>query len=341
MFSTAPPPAGGEAETQLASGTRARVDTRAERSAATKAWIVVAVLAAIAIGVVGAKIGRSRPRATPESPRASAAAAEAPPVSTSAAPAPVEETAVRVQPFLTDMVRVPAGSFTMGSDKYDKNERPAHTVTLTYAFYIDRNEVTAEAYAKCVEEKECTPNRVHSGDVVETAYGCNTAQSNPRHPVNCVDRVQAEKYCAWVAKRLPTEAEWEYAARGSDGRDYPWGNDPPQSCDKAVIVGMAGPCQENRKGTWEVGSTVAGKSPFGALDMAGNVWEWVADGYAEYAAGDATDPKTPPPAAGARGVLRGGSYDYSVQAARTSFRFAFSATSAHVGIGFRCARDAP
>ncbi len=264
------------------------------------------------------------------------------PSSTSTSTSTNTNESVTLQPFLLDMVKVPAGTFVMGSDHDGKTERPAHPVSLTHAFYMDRTEVRADAYAACVTEKKCTSRTVHTAEMVETAYGCNTASEKPNHPANCVDRLQAERYCAFVNKRLPTEAEWEYAARGSDGRDYPWGNTPPATCSMAILSGVTGACGD-RRGTWEVGTTIEGKSAFGALDMAGNVWEWVADGYEPYpATPDAAalvDPKSPLPAGG-RGLLRGGSWDYAVVSAKTTYRLPFYAGSGNISIGFRCARDA-
>jgi formylglycine-generating enzyme required for sulfatase activity len=255
---------------------------------------------------------------------------------------------VHVTPFLADMVKVPAGSFGMGSDHDGKGEKPLHQVRLTHAFYMDRTEVRADAYALCVAEGACTLNKVHAGDLVETVWGCNTDKDRPKHPANCVDRIQAESYCTFVRKRLPTEAEWEYAARGTDNREFPWGNAAPTRCTQAVLTGMTGECGE-RKGTWEAGTTADGKSPFGVLDMAGNVWEWVSDGWDAYPAADAgradggaparVDPKTPLVKAG-KGILRGGSWDYSVTSAKTTYRLPFAAASGNVSTGFRCARDA-
>jgi formylglycine-generating enzyme required for sulfatase activity/serine/threonine protein kinase len=301
----------------------------------TWAWLAMAAIAVTIIGVIVAKVGTNgaatttRPSASP-----SAKPSEVPPA----------EQAVRVIPFLADMVKVPAGSFTMGSDHDGKGEKPPHRVTLSHAFYIDRTEVRADAYAACVEDGACSANKVHAGEVVDSTYGCNTAKERPKHPANCIDRMQAEQYCTFARKRLPTEAEWEYAARGTDAREYPWGNAAPTTCAQAILTGMAGECGD-RKGTWEIGTTADGKTPFGALDMAGNVWEWVADGYEPYPAsdagdaGDIADPK-PALAPGSKGILRGGSWDYSVTSAKTTYRLPFAATSGNVSTGVRCARNA-
>jgi eukaryotic-like serine/threonine-protein kinase len=244
-----------------------------------------------------------------------------------------------LQPFLTDMVRIPAGTFTMGTDKEGRGDGPAHKVKITKAFYIDRNEVTQDVYAACVDEGSCTANKnVHAGETIESNWGCNTLKDTPRHPANCVDREQAEKFCGYASKRLPTEAEWEYAARGTDGREYPWGNNPPTTCTMSALLGMAGECRE-RKGTSEVGHTVDGRSPFGALDMSGNVWEWVSDGYEPYPSAEVSDPSvalTPQ----TRGVLRGGSWDYAPTSAKTTYRLPFQANIGNISTGFRCARDA-
>jgi formylglycine-generating enzyme required for sulfatase activity len=291
------------------------------------AWFAVAALAVIVVAIVVAKVGRS-------------AAPRPPALAPSSSVTRPDEPAVRMKPFLPEVVRVPAGTFTMGSDKDGKGERPAHPVAITRAFYIDRTEVTAEKYATCVEDGACAPGTVHGSEAQPTTYGCN-GKDRPRHPANCVDRAQAEAYCKWAQKRLPTEAEWEYAARGSDAREYPWGNAEPKACTTAILTGMTGPCGE-RKGTWEVGTAADGKSPFGALDMAGNVWEWVADGYEEYpadASAKVTDPRVPL-APGGKGVLRGGSWDYSVTSAKATYRLPFPATGGNVSIGFRCAMDA-
>jgi formylglycine-generating enzyme required for sulfatase activity len=209
----------------------------------------------------------------------------------------------RAEPACPDgMVRVPHGTFAMGSPDGtgEDDEHPRHPVTLA-AFCIDRTEVTVKAYEACVAANRCTaPHR-------EISPHCNHPD-RPDHPVNCVDWHQAVAYCRWRGKRLPTEAEWEYAARGSDGRLYPWGNEPPSAtrlnaCGRECVtwgkrvLGREWPTMYDGDDGWvttaPVGSFPAGASPFGALDMAGNVWEWTADWRGSYPASAVTAPRGP------------------------------------------------
>jgi formylglycine-generating enzyme required for sulfatase activity len=256
-----------------------------------------------------------------------------------------EMASVELPTLPDDVVLVPAGRFVMGHAKEGKTERPAHTVTISKPFYMDKLEVTAGDYARCVAAGKCTASGVHGrkvdeAEVAKFASYCSGADpARARHPINCVDQGQATAYCAFVGKRLPTEAEWEYAARGTDERLYPWGNVAP-TCEmgnfsRAPREGCAG----RPKGTMDVGSFPAQKSAFGALDMAGNVWEWAADGWdpGAYARGDRKDPLAPP---AEYGVLRGGSWDFSPTAAKATFRLAYERTSGHVSTGFRCAKTA-
>ncbi|HEY0478957.1 MAG TPA: formylglycine-generating enzyme family protein [Kofleriaceae bacterium] len=209
----------------------------------------------------------------------------------------------RAEPLCGDgMVRVPGGTFAMGSPDGigDDDEHPRHQVTVS-AFCIDRTEVTVKAYEACVAAKRCTaPHR-------EISPYCNHPDRGD-HPVNCVDWSQAVVYCRSLGKRLPTEAEWEYAARGSDGRLYPWGNAPPSAtrlnaCGRECVawgkrvLGREWPPMYDADDGWvttaPVGSFPTGASPFGALDMAGNVWEWTADWRGSYPGSAATDPRGP------------------------------------------------
>ncbi|MEO7327026.1 MAG: bifunctional serine/threonine-protein kinase/formylglycine-generating enzyme family protein [Minicystis sp.] len=239
---------------------------------------------------------------------------------------------------------VPAGKFMMGTTLGGKTEGPPHEVTLTHAFELDLYEVTAGEYATCVSAGKCSAARPHGAhmdeaQVAKFAAGCTSADpAKARFAVNCVDQAQASAYCAFVGKRLPTEAEWEYAARGTDGRDFPWGTSPP-SCDRGNFSRPLGEsCGGRARGPIEVGTLPMGKSAWGAFDMAGNVWEWVADGWAPqaYAQGAQKDPKFP--FVGDKGVMRGGSWDYDAGTSRSTFRFAFESTSGHVGTGFRCVK---
>lgn len=163
--------------------------------------------------------------------------------------------------FVGEMVRIPSGTFMMGSADGDASERPVHPVTVA-AFEMDVTEVTVAAYQDCVDAKACS-------EAARNRW-CNAGFSElVDHPINCVDLNQAETYCRWLGKRLPTEQEWEYAARGADGRKYPWGDDAPED-----QLCWSGGSVEFREVTCAVGSFPSGDSPFGLFDMEGNVAEW-------------------------------------------------------------------
>lgn len=202
-------------------------------------------------------------------------------------------------PAPAPMVLVPAGEFTMGSRKDDKtaekDERPAHLVYLN-AFSIDQYEVTTSRFAEFLRETKRAVPKYWSEQV---------PQQHGNKPVVGVDWNDADAYCAWAGKRLPTEAEWEKAARGTDQRLYPWGNQPPN--EQRANVNRC--CDFKDYGVLtDVGSYEQGKSAYGAYDMAGNVWEWTADWYEEnyYSTSPARNPKGP--SSGEYRVLRGGSW---------------------------------
>ncbi len=187
------------------------------------------------------------------------------------------------------MVYIPDGNFSMGSN--DGDEQPVHTVTLD-AFWIDKTEVTNTMYDACVQAGICDlPNVVD--DCGNTSYGS--------HPVVFVSWFDAKTYCEWVDARLPTEAEWEKAARGTDGRPYPWGNANPTS--------QVANYDSNIGDTSLVGKYPQGASPYGVLDMAGNVWEWVSDWYDENYYRTLLSDNPMGPTSGNYRVLRGGSWD--------------------------------
>jgi formylglycine-generating enzyme required for sulfatase activity len=164
------------------------------------------------------------------------------------------------------MLVVPGGSFTMGADEGgQEDEHPAHTVTLA-AFFLDKTEVTNAAWDECVAATVCRPK----SDEVRSKH---PDFNGPRQPVSGVSWNDADTYCRWRGKRLPREAEFERAVRDGDDRKYPWGNDPPTH-DKTVFSSAH---------TEDVGTHPLGRGPYGQDDLAGNVWEWLADEYDPYA----------------------------------------------------------
>jgi formylglycine-generating enzyme required for sulfatase activity len=227
------------------------------------------------------------------------------------------------------MVSVPAGVFAMGSSESDTqaadDEKPQHTVYLN-AFWLDQTEVTNSMYASCVRAGVCQQPEKTSSKTRLLYYGESHYDA---YPVLFVSWEEAKNYCHWVGRRLPTEAEWEKAARGENGLTYPWGEAPPGP----GLLNF-----DNQVGdTTQVGSYTGGASPYGALEMAGNVSEWTADWYGEdyYAVSPAFNPLGP--LSGAYRVLRGGSWFSSRDAVRAAFRL-WNIPGLHSdSVGFRCA----
>lgn len=226
------------------------------------------------------------------------------------------------------MAFIPEGEFTMGYVFGHADEKPEHKVHLS-AFYLDKYEVTADEYKLCVEAKACTEPIVAYGDY-DKHYNYR-APGRGKHPINGVTHLQATEYCEWKGKRLPTEAEWEKAARGTDGRKYPWGNAKP-TCARAMMAGCGG-----KTNTRKVGSKPKGVSPYGVYDMAGNVWEWTSDLYdGDYYENSPTrDPKGP--SFGVDRVLRGGGGAIYHDSLRSVGRGYALDGSAPDNAGFRCA----
>jgi len=219
---------------------------------------------------------------------------------------------------------VPAGGFEMGSINGKMDEQPVHTVYLE-AYWIDRTEVTNTMYEKCVLNGVCEPPSTYGSWFRDSYY---RGISYMDYPVIMVDWHQADVYCTWAGRRLPTEAEWEKAARGTDGRTYPWG-EQEQSCDLANYYGCVG-------FTNKVSSYPSGASPYGALDMAGNVMEWVMDWFSStyYGQSELNDPTGP--SSGENRILRGGSWDLNAEYIRVSNRSWNIPYLTDDGWGFRC-----
>ncbi len=233
----------------------------------------------------------------------------------------------RVQvPEREGMLLLPGGRFPMGTGypKAPSNERPQRVVAAA-PFWIDKTEVTVGAYRACVEANHCARPR-------KSSAVCTYDAGDTELPVSCVRWQDADTYCRHVKKRLPTEIEWEHAARGPAGYVYPWGNRLPD-CKLANTLVRDNSGRSCATRPWRVGSAPGNASIFGVVDMAGNVEEWTADWYAEHLS-------TVAPRSGASHTLRGGGFQTTPLRSRTSTRDWGSAIEAGPNVGFRCARDA-
>lgn len=351
-------------------------------------WIVTVAAFAVAAGVIGFVIGDlddgpSEPSSDSTHPHAVAVAdadqapvapTDQPPATTPAAKtgapavAGVDPTAVVNEgPCPEGMMLITGGKFFMGTDDDSAvlaPARPAHQVDVG-TLCIGVHEVTVDEYRQCSDRGECKrAHRTSEWPAPEgteptewrasiSAYDelCNERYDDRGdHPVNCVSWAQAQSYCEWRGGRLPTEAEWEFAARGSDGRVYPWGDETPgpehmNGCGAECRTWRAArslvqtpavlyDASDGYSGTAPVGSFPAGRTQWGLEDIAGNVFEWTADSFAPY---PGADPSPSPNDGVERRVIRGGAFNsFQAEHADPALRFGQAQTAHTHGIGFRC-----
>ena len=252
---------------------------------------------------------------------------------------PEEYSAVEAE--LDAMVRIEGAAFEMGREtaeagaygsEWKANEMPQHTVTLS-PFYIDETEVSVEEWVGFLNAVGGAKHHHALQPVVWENPAFVAEESEAQRPIRQVSWYDAVVYCAWAGKRLPTEAEWEYAAKGDAGERWPWGASG-LGCAYTVYFNGRSLCESKPS---EVGLRLDGDSPFGVADMAGNVAEWVWDGYAPYGNKDAEDPTGD--AASEYRVIRGGGFREGRDSIRTTARWGGPPNRRSEGVGFRCAHD--
>lgn len=247
-------------------------------------------------------------------------------------------------PHGASMTLIPAGEFTMGSDTGFPDEQPVHKVYLD-SFYIDQTEVTNRQYQGCVAAGSCTPPFRTDCCAIDKETPRPVYYGSPQfdaYPVTWLSWAQGKAYCEWRGARLPTEAEWEKAARGADARTYPWGDEDPTPNRLSFTWKPGDFGTKPPYGTQPVGSYQLGASPYGILDMAGNVYEWVSDFYdaGYYAVSPHDNPKGP--VSGTYRIARGGSFFNSAfrnRASNRNYDAFLKPDVAEFDSGVRCAAD--
>jgi len=228
---------------------------------------------------------------------------------------------------ISDWISIPGGSYEMGSNVGATDEQPVHTVMIA-PFELMKTEVTVAQYRKCVEAGACAS--------LDADRYCNWGVSGREdHPINCLDWTHASAFASWAGGRLPSEAEWEYAARsGGKAQQYPWGEEAA-TCRRAIMDDGGSGCGEDR--TWPVCSKPEGLSTQGVCDLAGNVWEWTQDAIHDDYTGAPADGTAWEEEALGR-MVRGGGWADGDTDLRASFRSGFDPTFRGDGLGFRLAR---
>jgi formylglycine-generating enzyme required for sulfatase activity len=363
----APPASSAEMPTLPATG-----ELPAASGGGNRRILVIAGAVAVVLGIGGFAAGRFGSDDEQEEPQPSAeASAQPPPAATKQAPpapvpAPVDAQAAVEPRCPRGMVYVEAGKFFMGTESRAPlfaGSRPAHQVGVE-AFCIDQTEVTLRAYRECSSIGECKrafrdawwPQGEMDSDRWDYAREQHSKHCNENfdsrldHPINCVSWAQANDYCRWRGAKLPTEEQWEFAARGSEGRPFPWGEDAPDSehvnaCGSECVTWQAGvevpttaalyEDDDGFSGTAPVGSFAAGNTPAGISDLAGNVAEWTADLYVPYS--DSADAGAEP---SRKRVVRGGGFDaFQADFADPALRNPQSPNAHPDTIGFRCVAE--
>ena len=279
--------------------------------------------------LLGFRCASSGPDLSSIAPKLTSTAQAAPTATATTTPSVTPPSTRVISVGTIEKVFIPPGEFTMGSESGEIDERPQHQVFVD-GFYIDRHETTNAMYELCVHAGYCAPPRDASSSTRSHYFG-NPAYDN--HPVIHVTWHMAQDYCEWRQERLPTEAEWEKAARGTEARHFPWNNDIEPNCDllnyKSCDVGD----------TLPVKSFFENTNTYGIYDMAGNVWEWVGSIYSDYPY-NPTDGREDLNIEANR-VFRGGSWSSPTERVTTTFRSWDDPNNAYNFLGFRCASSTP
>ncbi|MBU1899189.1 formylglycine-generating enzyme family protein [Myxococcota bacterium] len=249
------------------------------------------------------------------------------------------------QPWQASLVWIwaPPGLFAMGAPrkekKADRRETPLHDVLISEGYFINKHEVSVEVYAACVAEGACAPAEIKGDD--GEGWGLNTAAVRPGHPQNGLSWSAAAQVCGWLGGRLPSEAEWAYAAKGSAHRRFPWGDTPEPQCEGGLAIFKEDKAKQGcgGGGTWPIGGRARGASAMGAEDMAGGLWEWTQDcRHDRYLQAPRDGSAWEADCRGRARMIRGGAFNRGAAELRSAHRASRAPDRADADIGVRCAR---